>query len=198
LFTGGSPRVSAGGNYLAYTVQEKTGKLSVWYLPLDKGRLPSPSQPTLFTRTSANEGFLAISPDEHYSAYQSDESGRNEISIKQFPSGESKLQVSVNGGNSPTWSKRGNELFYREGNRRLMVVPVSTQPMLKLGTPRSLFALQNGETPGAQGGGFRAGYDVSPDGKLFLMVQRVGDQTPRRTMVVVQNWFAEFKGKEKK
>ena len=134
-------------------------------------------------------------PDERYAAYVSNESGRFEIYLKHFPSGEGKVQVSWSGGDWPIWSRRGNELFYVEvgrASRSLMVVPVSTRNKFKVGTPHRLFAIPVNVADALCCRTFP--YDVSPDGKRFIAVQPVDDQAPRN-MVIVQNWFAEFKDK---
>ena len=143
-----------------------------------------------------NEWFLSISPDERYAAYASDESGRFEIYLKHFPSGEGKVQVSRNGGDWPIWSRRGDELFYVEvgsASRSLMVVPVSMRNKFEVGTPHRLFAIPVNVADALCCRTFP--YDVSPDGKRFIAVQPAEDQVPHGNMVIVQNWFAEFKGK---
>lgn len=73
-------------------------------------------------------------------AYQSNESGRNEVYVRSFPDVKKggKWQVSVNGGDSPLWSPNKQELFYRSGDSH-MVVDVETEPAFRPGKAKVLF-----------------------------------------------------------
>jgi serine/threonine-protein kinase len=97
-----------------------------------------------------------------------------------------KWQVSTNGGSNPLWSPDGRELFYREGDAA-MAVRVETEPVFTAGKPETLFE------------GTYAQWDISPDGKRFLMI-KPGDSTEAgspaeipRKIVVVLNWLEELK-----
>jgi serine/threonine protein kinase/Tol biopolymer transport system component len=140
-----------------------------------------------------------ISPDGRYMAYQSDESGKFQIYVRSFPDmTKGKWQVSSGGGNSPLWSPDGRELFYRSGDAT-MAVEVEKEPTFKRGNPKTLF----------QGTYFFANimqkiivtpWDISPDGKKFLMI-KPGASTaaaptaagPQPKIIVVTNWFEELK-----
>ena len=68
---------------------------------------------------------VMISPDGHYFAYQSDESGRPEIYVRPFPrASEGRWQVSIDGGTGAIWARSGRELFYLNRERALMSVAV--------------------------------------------------------------------------
>ena len=140
-----------------------------------------------------------ISPDGRYMAYQSDESGKFQIYVRSFPDmTKGKWQVSSGGGNSPLWSPYGKELFYRNGDA-IMAVEVETEQTFKRGNPKTLF----------QGTYFFASitqniivtpWDVSPDGKKFLMIKPPASAAaapaasgPQPKIVVVLNWFEELK-----
>jgi eukaryotic-like serine/threonine-protein kinase len=137
--------------------------------------------------TSFDQRMATFSPDGRWIAYQSNESGRFEIYVRPYPGSGGRELVSTNGGREAVWSRDGRELFYREGNR-LMVVSLDTSAGLKAGLPRMLFEGYNTTIGGTY-------YDVSPDGQRFVMVQ--GSQ--RAGMVaaldlrLVQNWFEELK-----
>ena len=135
--------------------------------------------------------FPQLSPDGHYLAYGSDESGRKEVYVTSFPSGEGKWQVSVNGGARPRWTRDGKELIFLQQNS-VMAVPVKPQPTLEFGTPQKLFELTS---PVEAANGF----DVSADGKRFVVVVDTEvNRTEKGGVTIVQNWFAEFKDKQKK
>ena len=150
-------------------------------------------QPLLQTPFDEQEG--TISPDGRWIAYESDSSGRPEIYVRPFPdvaSGQS--QVSTGGGRRPLWARDGQELFYLAQTAgptsTLMRVPVKAQSTVwSAGTPVALF--QGRYFTGSQG----RTYDVSPDGRRFLMVKEAGaDQGDARPqIIVVQNWHEELK-----
>ncbi len=54
-------------------------------------------------------------------AYQSDESGRNEIYVRSFPGAGGKWQISTQGGTEPLWARNGRELFDRNGTKMMSV-----------------------------------------------------------------------------
>ena len=182
---GGEPSFTRDGKFLVFTLRGKETKEDIWYVPLEGERKPVP-----FLQTPATEGGAQVSPDGRFLAYVSEDSGRSEVFLKKFPSGEGKWQVSVNGGSWPRWNGRGDKLFYREGTK-LMEVAVAAQPSLTLSTPRALIS---GEELGLlMYEPIR--YDVAADGRRFLMVQNAG-QGGEASLVVVQNWIAEFGGRK--
>ena len=71
-------------------------------------------------------------------AYESDESGRPEVYVQQYPGPGGKWQISNEGGGRPVWSRDGRQLFYRHEDK-LMAVPIKTQPNFSAGGPRLLF-----------------------------------------------------------
>ena len=81
-----------------------------------------PGKPTVFLRTPANEQVPTFSPDGRWIAYYSDETGRNEVYVRPFPGPGGKWQVSTGGGTYPTWSRKGEELFYATLDQHIMVV----------------------------------------------------------------------------
>ena len=149
-------------------------------------------QPLLQTPFDEQEG--TISPDGRWMAYESDSSGRSEIYVRPFPAiAGGQWQVSTAGGRRPLWARDGQELFYlatSSPTSTFMRVPVAARGTVwSAGTPVVLF--QGRYFTGTQG---RA-YDVSPDGRRFLMVKEAGaDQGDARPqIIVVQHWFEELK-----
>jgi Tol biopolymer transport system component len=143
-----------------------------------------------FSQTRTMDGAPELSPDGHWLAYASEESGQREIYVQAFPGPGGRWQVSADGGNEPRWNPNGRELFYRSGDR-MMAVDVSTRGGFAAGKPRRLFA---GDYVRTFGGYVRAQYDVSPDGGRFLMLKPVEhEETPLRQINVVLNWSEELK-----
>ena len=134
-----------------------------------------------------------ISPDGRYLAYQSNESGRFEVYVRPFPQVDSgKWQVSTDGGARAAWARNGHELFYFDGSL-LMAVPVQTSgSTFSWGNAAKLF-----DSPYAPSVVERD-YDVSPDGKRFLMLKEHaagGAGAATASMIVVLDWVEELKAR---
>ena len=149
------------------------------------------SEPVTFLNTSVFAGMPQFSNDGRYLAYVSDESGRGEVYVRPFPDGPGRWRISTNGGTQPRWSADGTELFYVEGET-LMAAPLSSSPNFTVGQPERLF--DYGSLRG--GNGWR--YDVFPDGRRFATTARVedGHEQPA-TVRIVENWYEEFRDREK-
>ncbi|MCG6925354.1 MAG: serine/threonine-protein kinase [Acidobacteria bacterium] len=164
-----APDWSRDRRHLLYYALAPETQRDLWVMELGEGATPRP-----LLRTPANEALPKLSPTGRYVAYQSDETGRWEIRVRPFPEGEGQWQVSVNGGERPTWSRRGDELFYVEGNT-LMAVPIRTAGGFEAGAPRALFSGdQLGTELNPPLNGFTDYYDVGVDGQRFLVVQGIG------------------------
>jgi len=139
-----------------------------------------------FSKNTARELAMALSPNGRYLAYTSDIGGQLEIYVRPFPEGRGRWQVSTQGGGAPAWGRDGRELFFADGNA-LTRVDVSTAGDFSMKSPETLFehpTLRISAAPGAR-------YGVSRDGQKFLTVETERDRT---TPVVryVQNWLADF------
>ena len=136
---------------------------------------------------------MTLSPDGRWLAYQSDETGNSQIYVRPFPAvDEGRWQISSAGGDEPLWSRDGRELFFRGRSGEMMTVRVTTAPTFSAEAPRALFPA--GEY--ARSASYR-GYDVSPDGRRFLMLRPIVDSVeaaPNR-VVVVDNWFEELRSR---
>jgi eukaryotic-like serine/threonine-protein kinase len=141
---------------------------------------------------SFRERSPALSSDGKWLAYASDETGRFEVFVRPFPDvGSGKWQISTAGGTSPQWSRKGDELYFLDGANDMQAIRVVTKPTFGILAKQRLFSA-NGyfASPWAQA------YDVSPDGKRFLML-RVGSLSTANpaSLVLVQNVFAELQRK---
>jgi Tol biopolymer transport system component len=122
----------------------------------------------------------ALSRDGRWLAYSSDESGRLEVYVREFKGLAglgARWKVSSDGGLMPRWRADGRELFYLHQQGTIMAVPVGA------GSPVALFK-------GASTNRNLLTYDVSPDGKRFLLV--TSDVNAARTpLVLLTNWFRQ-------
>jgi hypothetical protein len=149
-------------------------------LPFFGDRKPFP-----FLRTRFNEALARISPDGRWAVYVSDESGRNEIYVTTFPLAGEKVRVSVNGGTYPRWRQDGREIFYRAPDHRLMVATVDGQTSrFAVSSVDPLFQTRTGSA--------RWPYDVSGDGKTFVLITSLQEATSAPLTLVV-NWTAGLK-----
>jgi Tol biopolymer transport system component len=183
---------SRDGRFLLYAKVDPKTKCDLWVLPLasdgTRGGAPAPFADTVF-----NEDQGQFSPDTHWIAYVSDESGRFEVYVRPFPApagGGSKTQVSRGGGMQPRWRRDGRELFYFSLDGTVMAVDVTQGSIFKAGVPVSLFQSQIGRR-GKTLPLDSLAWGVTPDGKRFLVNT---DKNPR-PLTVVLNWDAELKKK---
>jgi len=129
---------------------------------------------------------LALSPDGRWLAYTSDVSGRYEVYVTSFPDRATNRLVSTNGGLEPRWSRDGRELFLKDGGN-LVVVSVPPGPVFTPGPPRVLFDVRPYRLARN-----RQQYDVSPDGRRFLMIRDLREESPQ-DIVVAEGWFSELR-----
>ena len=196
LLTGVVGQMSPQGNLLAYTLPNADGTFRTCYATFSGGKLEdSAAKPLCLSSASVKDTRdPRISPDGRYVAFVGVAAGGSNVYVSHFPDGNGLRQVSTNGGASPVWSHRGDELFYLAGDA-IMSVKVTTQPSLSLSAPVRLFSLAESHLMNASSARFGPAFDVSANGQSFLMVQQVG-QEPQSTMVIDQNWFAEFSKKK--
>jgi Tol biopolymer transport system component len=139
----------------------------------------------------------SVSPDGHWVAYQSFDSGKYEVYLAPFPQLGDRVPISGTvGGSNPMWSPDGKELYYRRlGDGAMMAVPIQTFPKLTVGTAEMLFDDQALFTlrPPEPGGPAARSWDVAQDGR-FLMTKRAPDgmRSVPVSIVHVQNWIQEL------
>lgn len=164
------------GKYLVYN-RGPDGAEDLWALPLEGER-----KPFLLVKHGI-EG--QVSPDGHWLACASSESGTSEVYVSAFR-GPGKWQVSTHGGVWTMWSSDGKQLYFMEPNLSLYSVPVTeTVGALQFGSPQLL--MSNWSSPLFL-------FDVSPDGKRILLdrfAQQVG-----QSVTVVTNYGAELRKKQ--
>ncbi len=133
-----------------------------------------------------NEMRPALSPDGRYLAYNSNESGGlMQVFVLDLQGSGGKWQISNNGGYGPAWSADGNELYYLNPN--MIAVPIIPGPTFQTGTPVKLFDLTKTENTGLP----TRRYDVSSDGKKFLINRQTGN-TAQIGINIVLNWNKEL------
>jgi eukaryotic-like serine/threonine-protein kinase len=186
---------SRDGRYLLFgkLAPGTVNKTSLQLLPMDhpasRDRKPSPLLGTQFSETDGQ-----FSPDGRWVAYASDESGRYEIYVQPFSpasSGGIKTKISEGGGRYPRWRRDGKELFYITGStttnsQQLMAVEATTSPAFNAGIPKPLFRTNTSAYAGSH-------FDVSADGKRFLIENAASSSAAEEPITVVTNWQAGLK-----
>jgi eukaryotic-like serine/threonine-protein kinase len=165
---------SPDGRYLIFTRTplDKMLDHTLWVLPLVGERKPYP----MFSATHFQQWDATFSQDGKWVAYQSNESGEPEIYIAPFPEARLKIQVSKNTGWEPRWSPDGREIYYIGKDRTLMVASIPfTKGVAEVAATRTLFKLEIPQ------------FDVSRDGKRFLVYKVVDNQEPP-AVTIVSNW----------
>ncbi len=186
---------SSDGRFVTFTQLNNKGKRSadIWMLPLEGDRKPFP-----FLQTEFNEGSGAFSPDGHWLAYESDESGKVEIYVAPFAPTQApvtggsglqggKWQVSQGGGRMATWRSDGKALYFLASDEKLMQADATPKgSAIEVGIPRVVF-----QAPFAPVGPGSRTFDVAANGQRFLIISsKEGAPVP---LTLVANWTAGLK-----
>jgi hypothetical protein len=149
-------------------------------------------KPIPFQVSNFLAGHAEISPDGHWVAYESTESGTYEIYVQSFPAPGTKKVVTIGGGVQPRWRRDGKEIFYIAPDATLMAVPMSSGSDIEVGKPVSLFKTRmvNGGF-GRLGALSRHEYDVLPDGQRFII--NTAPETATLPITVLVNWPSMLK-----
>jgi serine/threonine protein kinase len=181
---------SRDGRFIVYSELDPKTKLDIWVLSMNKG---AERKPVVFLRSQFNECFGQLSPDTHWMAYTSDESGQREVYVRPFPGGELKRQISLAGGEQPRWRGDGKELFFLSADKKMMAVAVKAvsgaRPLFEPASPQPLFdahLVTTADVPLFE-------YDVTADGKRFLIATTAGSLASATPLTVVVNWDAGLK-----
>ena len=169
---------SSGGEYLLYENVPRAMSSDLWFLRLADGK------PTAFLTSRANEWGGRFSPDGRWVVYTSDESGRHEIFVRSFPDGTRSVRVSHEGARHPFWRDDGAEIYYLADNDVIMAAPFAVTPQgPTVGAATRLFTVRPVRYTS------RNAFAPAPDGRRFLINERVETNAARDVKVVV-NWSA--------
>jgi eukaryotic-like serine/threonine-protein kinase len=170
---------SLDGRFLLYQFGDPKTGWDLAVLPMTGDR-----KPIVVVSTPFEERGGQFSPDGRWVAYQSNESGRFEVYVQQFPGPGGKWQVSTAGGTDPRWRPDGKELFFLAPDAKLMAVPVrASGSTFDAGSPAALF-----QTRTVVGGtaNLTSQYAVARDGRFLFNVQ--DDTSSATPITVILNW----------
>jgi serine/threonine-protein kinase len=174
------------GRTIVFRENQSQTHRDIWIAPVDS---PARARPLL--RTPFEERAIALSPDGHWLAYVSDETGGDEVYVRRLLEGSARWRVSVRGGTEPRWGPGGRELFFRNGDS-LYAVAIQLGAKFQAGPPHALFG---GKYQTALAGNY-VSYDVSPDGSRFLMVRELRTGW-REDLTVVLHALDQIRGRRK-
>jgi Tol biopolymer transport system component len=179
---------SHDGRFVLYINRDPQTDYDIWVLPMEGDRTP-----WVWLKTMFDERRAQFSPDGHWIAYMSNESGQYDVYVRPFgggPPGASRggqWPVSTAGGVSPRWAANGKELYYLSPDSRVMAVPITaTGTTFEPGAPVALF--QTRIVGRATASGLGANYDVTNDGR-FLVNTVLDDANAPITLLL--NWHPE-------
>ena len=180
---------TSDGSAVAVTAGADSGYLEVWLIPVSGDHTPQ-----VIVQGPFNAGGARFSPDGHWMAYVSDESGRNEVYLRGFPNAGARIQISADGGMAPVWSHDGRELFFRNGDQ-VFGVSMTLGSQAVAGKPQVLFSRLIGEDASGPAYNIIADFDVSLDGQHFVMPKYTAEARNPPKAIVILNWREELKRK---
>jgi class 3 adenylate cyclase len=196
LFDGAGADLPRDGKEFLVGQRAAEGKVISGYVSLaDKDR-----KMVLLPQALLRFYWMRLSPDNRLLAYHSEESGQHEVYVVDFPGFTKKDCVSRSGGRCPEWHRNGTELFFLSGDLRTMVSARLNLERGQFEEPAKLFDLPESAYLNDTPWRFSL-FDIAADGQRFLMLQKVEDhsatnQPARANVMLVENWFEEFRGKK--
>ena len=168
---------SPDGRFILGNTQRADTGMDITWLDLED---PQSSLGDL-VRTRFEEVGPKFSPDGNWIAYVSDETGRSEVYVVDFPGGTVKRQASRSGGSGPIWSRKGNELFFASGDEVMAARVTISRGSIDIGAPEPIGLGKAG-----------MGAPFAGDGERFVMLEPIGSDIPN-PVFVVRDWTLTLK-----
>jgi len=177
------------GKYLAFDQQISQQQWDLMVLPMEVSSSGwKAGTPTRVLNHVGQRPGAVFSPDGHWLAYMSNESGRSEVFVRPFPGPGVPRQVSTSGGRLPTWSPRRNELFYLSPDSHLMIVSYTVDANTFRANPPQKWSEQPiNDRPTTRP------FDVHPDGDRFVVSGDLANTSNVNKVVLVSNFSDEVR-----
>jgi eukaryotic-like serine/threonine-protein kinase len=180
---------ASGSGAIAFLQRTPGGLNGIWVLPVNGA-----TKPTLFLESRFTLWHPAFSPDGHWIAYVSNESGEPEVYVQPYPGPGERVRVSTAGGSEPIWTSRGRELLYRSGGpdeQQFLSAAITSLSPFRTAIPRVLFKTKAGEYDRTAP---VSAWDAAADGqRLLLLRNHASTDKPVTAMHVVLHWTDELK-----
>ena len=165
----------------------------LWTLPIESDATGlKAGKPEIFLQTQFNERSPFFSPDGHWMAYYSDESGTNQVYVRAFPDNGGKWQISNNGGLYPEFSRDGHELFFRtEDSRTMLAASYTAKGGSFVADKPRVWSDKSIADTGTNG----FNYDIAPDGKRMAVLMPVESPEAQRSqshVIFLENFADEL------
>ncbi len=165
-------------------VQQQNSSTGMDVMSLPATDKPQPLTPVL--KSQFDEVLPRLSPDGHWLAYASNDTGRLEVYVVPFPRSGGRWQISSGGVTMGppgiVWSRDGKQMYFRDAAGGLMAVDVQPQGAeIHAGPPRQIFIAPGGVSP----------LDSAPDGRILVSIR--AEQEVASPLTLVLNWDAEMK-----
>jgi serine/threonine-protein kinase len=187
---------SPDGKTLAFYQSGPQG-FELWTVPVEReGEKLKAGKPELFQRTIFGDRGASFSPDEHWLAYSSNESGTSQVFVRAFPDKGGQWQISTNGGTAPIFSRNGKDLFYFDlPDDRIMVASYSAKGDTFVAEKPRVWSGQSVAL--TLSGSVGAQYDVAPDGKRLAIATSAGGSTQQDAghVIFLENFIDELQRK---
>jgi Tol biopolymer transport system component len=170
---------------MAFVEMHPSRRRDIWLM-----RLAGSRQPEELVATDANETDAKFSPDGHWLAYVSDETGRDEIFVRPIGGSGGRKQLSSAGGAVPVWAPNGRALFFMKGDQ---LATIFRDGEGNFGHDQILFTVPKFEDLQVDPRG--ENYDIMPDGQHFIFELLSGSSAPTTHYNLVLNWFTELRKK---
>jgi serine/threonine protein kinase/Tol biopolymer transport system component len=172
------------GKYLLFISGSSKTKSDIWVLPMFGDHKPFP-----ILQSDSVEWHAQFSPDGHWIAYGSDESGHGEVYVRSFPLSGGQWQISTSGGDQPIWNPREKEICYMAPDRSIVSVAYNVVGgSFQTAAPKVLFATHAPQSSMVLD---RNSYLISPDGRF--LVNELVDEGLSTPLTLVLNWDGDFK-----
>jgi serine/threonine-protein kinase len=189
-----APDLSSNKLLLAFQRADDSGHQEIWTARIEgDADHPRLGPAELYLATPFGKTSPAFSPDGHWLAYSSSESGTYEIYVRPFPGPGTKSQISTGGGRFPVWSRAGRELIFRKPGEGLQAVSYTTK-----GDTFTASAPQVWSSVSLRDDSGFPSYDLAPDGKriaTFLASEDTPAQKPLTHLTFLLNFFDELRRK---
>jgi serine/threonine-protein kinase len=191
---------SLDGKRVAYSelnTESASGGMQIWTVPVeDSGGQLRTGRPEQFFKSQFEDYSAVFSPDGKWLAYESNESGKNEVYVRTFVLGGAaqggKWPISNSGGRIPVWSRKNRELFYQSGDQIMAVKYNVKNDVFVPEKPRVWAA----KVPGGTEFGGATWFDLAPDGKHVAVEVPVSTPElpkPEHEVTLVFNFFDELR-----
>jgi dipeptidyl aminopeptidase/acylaminoacyl peptidase len=180
------------GKYLAFSEESNRTNPDIWILPVDGDETSGwkPGKPTVLLNTPFTEQEPMFSPDGRWLAYQSNESGRQQVYVRPFPGPGGKWQISTSGGAYPTWSRTRPELFFSSLDQQIMVATYRVEgDSFRADQPRLWTEARFLTRPRQRS------FDLHPDGDRFALAAVPDTPSAARQdkLIFIFNFFDELR-----